>query len=430
VSLDWLAERVHPVFEMLVGPAEEGFVVRDGEPAWGTRGDYPGEIMSEIIQATDTTIGDRLVEILSRVHAWDAHDGGYDYYDSFSDGYAISEPDDPEFRDQWNAFCQALKHERRFFNSASVLDNILGPILKGRWATDAEALRVIGPEDGGTRHLYRGRVANEEAGRRSIYASPIRQLAPPEPAAARAGRMNAAGISVFYGSFDENTCVAELRIPVGGSALIGQFEILRPLRVLDLTRLEAARQRLSYFDRDYARLRGYASFIQGFHQEIRRPVIPGRESLDYLPTQIVAEYLWTQVTPQIDGLIFGSSQISDSANNIVLFPHACRVEGAEAEQPRTVRSAYVSAPDPDEDALEEHVYWEPQPPEPEPEHRARPFDDEDWFGEIFEDTPPPPPAPPILRLNLAALRRVQVEGIRYQTTTIPVSIETWTDPGF
>jgi len=140
--------------------------------------------------------------------------------------------------------------------------------------------------------------------------------------------VNPAGIPVFYGSFDVATCAAELRAPVGRSAIVGKFEILRTIRVLDLTLLKNAMFNISYFDDDVIRKFAYNRFLRGFHREIKKPVIPGSETLDYLPTQFVAEYLWTKVNPPLDGLIFGSAQTSEpNAKNIAIFPRASRAEG-------------------------------------------------------------------------------------------------------
>jgi len=145
--------------------------------------------------------------------------------------------------------------------------------------------------------------------------------------------MNAAGIGALYGSFDRKTCIAELRSPVGGEAVIGKFEILRPIRVLDLTILETASARLSYFRPDFLEKYAYDEFVRGFHAEIKKAIIQGRETLEYLPMQFVCEYLWTQAEPKFDGLIYGSSQLSNGANNIVLFSHAIDVEGYQEETP-------------------------------------------------------------------------------------------------
>ena len=53
--------------------------------------------------------------------------------------------------------------------------------------------------------------------------------------AAAAGRMNARGISVFYGANDPLVALSEVRPPVGARVAIARFEIIRPIKLLDLT---------------------------------------------------------------------------------------------------------------------------------------------------------------------------------------------------
>jgi hypothetical protein len=49
--------------------------------------------------------------------------------------------------------------------------------------------------------------------------------------------MSAAGVSVFYGATDRDVALVEVRPPVGSKVLIGCFEVIRPLRLLDLPAL-------------------------------------------------------------------------------------------------------------------------------------------------------------------------------------------------
>src|SRR3954470_5589142 len=72
---------------------------------------------------------------------------------------------------------------------------------------------------------------------------PDLEVGPPPPARAMAGRMNARGISVFYGALEAATAVAEVRPPVGSKVLVVRFEILRPVRLLDVEALRALRTR-------------------------------------------------------------------------------------------------------------------------------------------------------------------------------------------
>ena len=106
--------------------------------------------------------------------------------------------------------------------------------------------------------------------------------------------MNAAGIPVFYGALDEDTCVAEVRAPVGSYVVVAKFEVLQPLRLLDFDSLKKVYVEGSHFDPDYAWRLGRASFLERLVREMSRPVMPGDEAFEYLVTQAVAEYLATK----------------------------------------------------------------------------------------------------------------------------------------
>jgi hypothetical protein len=207
--------------------------------------------------------------------------------------------------------------------------------------------------------------------------------------------------------------------------------------VLDLTLLEHVREQLSYFDDSYAERTAYAAFMSGFHAEIRRAVIPGQETLEYLPTQVIAEYLWGHANAAIDGLIFGSSQITESASNIVLFPDAATVEGAEEEVKRTIVHFYHRLARADEDADDEDrqdrdvVSFAPvaqgQDSAVAP---APPMSDDDWFASLIEPLEPVEDPGPALRLGNDDICRVRVDGIRYETHVIMAEFSDWEEPNF
>ena len=54
--------------------------------------------------------------------------------------------------------------------------------------------------------------------------------------------------------------------------------------------------------------------------------MPQDEDFEYLPTQVVSEYLAQRIDPQLDGIVYHSSQTGGEGRNVVLFNHACRVE--------------------------------------------------------------------------------------------------------
>jgi hypothetical protein len=56
------------------------------------------------------------------------------------------------------------------------------------------------------------------------------------------------------------------------------------------------------------------------------PVMPDDEPFDYLATQAVADFLATEDTPALDGIIYKSVQTGDEKLNVVLFHKSARVQ--------------------------------------------------------------------------------------------------------
>ncbi|MCJ7541599.1 MAG: RES family NAD+ phosphorylase, partial [Desulfobacterales bacterium] len=132
-----------------------------------------------------------------------------------------------------------------------------------------------------------------------VLKAPIKELSAPPAMAAKHGRMNAAGISVFYGATDAETCIAEVRPPIGSHVVVGRFKIIQNIRLLDLNILSEIYATGSYFDQEFKRRKGHAAFLQRLVGELTKPVMPNKETLGYLPTQIVAEYLAEKVKPRL-----------------------------------------------------------------------------------------------------------------------------------
>ena len=232
---------------------------------------------------------------------------------------------------KWRDFKTSIMHKSRFFNQngKEFLEWLFGSIDSFRNHRTADrdedaVVRMIKASD--CVELFRARecMSFEEA--RVIANNPSEQLGAPPKEKARAGRMNPEGVPVFYGAFDRETCVAELRPPVGGWVISGQFRLTRDLRVLDFKRLEDAYEHapLSLFDPESRLKMERRKFLTTFHDKIKSPVLPKQEH-EYLTTQVIAEYLSTQHTPQIDGVIFSSAQNSGGLN-IVLFAHVVSLD--------------------------------------------------------------------------------------------------------
>lgn len=149
-------------------------------------------------------------------------------------------------------------------------------------------------------------------------------LGPPRREHARSSnRMSAAGIPMFYGATDTATAESEvLAAHTDGVKAVttGEFQSLRPLHLVDLGDIPPLP---SIFDERRRHLRGPIAFLEDFAVAIAGPVsVDEVERVDYVPTQIVTEYirhvLPTRSGLDLDGLLYRSAQL-DGGINVVLF---------------------------------------------------------------------------------------------------------------
>ncbi|MEM5299906.1 RES family NAD+ phosphorylase [Burkholderia sp. JPY481] len=145
---------------------------------------------------------------------------------------------------------------------------------------------------------------------------------PPSEYAKTSIRMSAAGISAFYGAFDRETTIRETAsgITEPAAATLGTFRALRDLRLVDLTNVPHLP---SIFDSEFRGLRPGIRFLRGFLNDFTAPVVKdGREHIDYVPTQVIAEYLRfihrDQEGRPIDGILYNRAQ-HEGAQACVLF---------------------------------------------------------------------------------------------------------------
>ncbi|SDU58460.1 RES domain-containing protein [Pseudomonas mandelii] len=291
------------------------------------RGDELNFHVADILGRDDTDdllVGDVCGELVNCSH-WDIMQGGESRFNEFG-LYMPRQLRPKEAERKWQDFRASIMHKSRFFNQSGkeFLEWLFGNIDSYRSFRTSDlkhdsVVRVITVDD--CIELFRARQCDSQKDLLDILTTPAKHLAAPPKELASAGRMNPAGVPVFYGAFDRATCIAELRPPVGGSVISGQFLLTRDVRVLDFKRLEDAYEHapLSMFDPDYRLKHERRKFLLTFHDKISSPVLPKQEH-EYLTTQVIAEYLSTQHSPRIDGVIFSSAQRKGGLN-IVLFAH-------------------------------------------------------------------------------------------------------------
>lgn len=243
--------------------------------------------------------------------------------------YDETGPNSQVWHEEWRCFEESLKKEARFFShtAAAHLASVFGDIDKLK-TRDDRPLVVDGGPQFALDHLYRARVFQADEKLEEALCRPDLHLGSPPARLASAGRMNARGISVFYGATDAGVAIAEVRPPVGSKAAVARFVIIRPLRLLDLTALQEVHDRGSIFDPSLKDRLERVAFLQSLGLRIARPVMPDDETFDYLATQAIADFLATENEPRLDGIIFQSAQ-SKEGRNVVLFHKAARIEAAE-----------------------------------------------------------------------------------------------------
>jgi hypothetical protein len=288
-------------------------------------------VLWAIVSAANVSeqIAQDVLEILEERHAVAGSDyiGEEQEFDSDS-YYEEKGADDYEFRAEWNWVERSIKQRTRFFNreADAFLARVFGNLDQ---LTDRHGKSVIveaGPERE-IKSFYRARAfhsGNDDEIVRALER-PDRELGSPPSRLARAGRMNAQGISVFYGASDLPTALAEIRPPVGSRVLVGRFDLARPVRLLDVEALRAVYVDGSIFDPAYGNRLELAQFLGRLSERMTMPVMPDDEPKEYLITQMIADFVAQVGEPPIDGMLYRSVQCAGEHQNVVMFNHAARV---------------------------------------------------------------------------------------------------------
>lgn len=276
-------------------------------------------------------------QVLEEEHAPAASDYVGEPAEFDEEVYYAEKSDDGEYwQEQWRTFERSLKTEARFFSRQA--EDFLKRVFDGIDGMRTEDKRPLvieaGPETEHT-HVFRARAFENMDALQIALQRPDLHLGPPPALQSKDGRMNARGISVFYGARDPQTALAEVRPPVGCRVVTGRFKLLRRVRLLDLTALSDVTVRGSVFDPTFGPMFERVTFLKDLSAKITRPVMPTDESFAYLVTQAVADFLSSHSELSLDGIRFPSVQVGDGSYNFVLFQKAARVrqlkfpEGAE-----------------------------------------------------------------------------------------------------
>ena len=289
-------------------------------------------------------------------------DSGYGETEFSSESY-YEEKGGSDFgwQDEWMRFERSLKTEARFFNPivSTHLNTLFGKIDSMSTIDERPLVVEAGPETP-LSVVYRARVFQSDERLKHALCWPDLELGPPPNRLASAGRMNAHGISVFYGANSAALAIAEVRPPVGSQVVVAAFEIIRPLRLLDLTAFNTVYERGSIFDPQTVGRMEHATFLRSLCRRMAQPVMPDDADFDYLPTQVISDFLATANRPLLDGIVFPSVQMSDKLGvNVALFHKASRVERIAVAQGTKIKA--TTCREEEEGCERDYVVYEEAP---------------------------------------------------------------------
>lgn len=323
----------------------------------------------------------------------------------------------------WENMKKSLTSETRFFNRTVklFLDNLFNDLDTFRtdkeespikeWDVDSRFYRA--------RHFESLRTVEKE------LRHPERNFGPPPSHLARSGRMNAHGITVFYGATVPDIAIAEIRPPVGAHVIVVPFKPLKPLRILDISALDAlVFKKQSIFDPKTIEVLQKTAFLKTFSNRLTLPVFDNQDS-SYLITQVIAEYLSVSAKYNLDGISFRSTQVRKEAGtgrnsvkqasgfNVVLFSKSSGVMYSGANE-RAYKVDFM-------ENLEDDVhYFHPSISLIMDEHS----DKNDWgFPSIRNKDK-------ALELIVTDIQYYRIEGIQFQKSATAIELGTPVKPRY
>lgn len=234
---------------------------------------------------------------------------------------------DPDYWSRWGEFVLSISSTQSFFNRKGhdLLSDIFRDLESRTSHENKSILRRIDPAKE-SYSLFRARMFEKRDEAYDAWIRPDIALGPPQANQTIPGRMNALGVSVFYGSTDEETAVCEVRPQAGMRVAVVRFDLIRPVTLLDIQSLQSMPPSCSIFHEGFVDELELASFLKHLGKQIAKPVISRSMEKEYFPTQALCEFLEKHKQPEIDGIVFPSIQNTGQGLNVVLFNKSARVE--------------------------------------------------------------------------------------------------------
>jgi len=208
----------------------------------------------------------------------------------------------------WEAFREHTKYKARYFEHE---DNELSVI---KTLNDFEPFfeKMTIKND---KLIYRVRPIYTEKDKEDIRKNPCKELGKAPKHIVKNNRFSPIGISYGYFAFDKETALIESRVKVNNEVGIGKFKLDKSLKLIDFTNDNLSKYLNPFSDNFDINMYCNSFFVNAFIKDIAKPISEDDSLLEYVPTQIMAEYIWSI---GYDGFIFDSSQ-KKGGENVVIF---------------------------------------------------------------------------------------------------------------
>ncbi|MGZ3724565.1 MAG: HEPN-associated N-terminal domain-containing protein [Pseudobdellovibrio sp.] len=247
--------------------------------------------------------------------------GAFDESILWCDRNGLHDTEADHLKLSWSDFCRVILNKRRYFFDRPSKAS-LKSYNSNKFQNPTEILNVV------ALHLAKFKVfkkikkdsiiirAQKFKNEEKIIGSIERFGVPPAEISIKShNRLNASGIPIFYGAFNNECLEKELFLKAGEILKTSSFITYKNILVLDLTALP----KYSIFDDRTYLEREVIKFLIYFRREITKPVSrDGREHYEYIPSQVFSEFLQFGIKEKIYGIVY-PSQFSASQKNIGLF---------------------------------------------------------------------------------------------------------------
>ncbi len=207
----------------------------------------------------------------------------------------------------YSRFERAIKYQSRYIHSTEV-EAFLQTVLKtaeGRIESFPKGSILWRAQLG-----HGWRFENEDVGEIPAPHEPDRMC--PKTGRATEGRVNPKGIPFLYLASHRDTALAEVRPWVGSYVSVGQFEIVRGIKVVSCITDE--RKRFIFYINEPSPKKREKAVWSDIDKAFAKPVSPTDDIADYVPTQVLAELFKSK---GLDGIAYRSSLVD--GYNMALF---------------------------------------------------------------------------------------------------------------